>query len=477
MLEHSTYLREYQLQQITPMIHFQHSQLGAVLRPTQVKPLLDRFLTQELRREGKELPAQWLLPDNSASKDAPPSLSYKMTITATCKPRQTTERARLLSGDDPAMQAARNALPQMTGAPLRMPGTYFANMPLQSLPRAERIDWILHNVREAILFPEPLCMTIFCRFPSLQVYIAEKLRDFFLLHSFGTRTSKGFGSFVLEGTTEEDALRLYRERYPQFIYFDGVPSKAAAEGKAISCAASIVQLMKSGINHDSWVDGNKRKKNPLNRGYQKSHLVQYFAKNGIGSEKRFLKSCGALKPPYPAAFDLDSPHSRPEHFDKVEKFQFIRALLGLADHITFRDNVFHDEVSILSLDGSIERFRCPITVRITNQRIYFLPEPYPDAFLGKTFVFLTKSTAVAYKNCHSENEKREFLEQQHQRGMSLQVPAQFDLAAFILDFGREYNNFIAAKINTSQYSGILFRNITSLVQRKSFTLVGGEEIG
>lgn len=36
------------LKQHTPIIHFQHKQVGATLRATEVKPKLDRFLLEKL---------------------------------------------------------------------------------------------------------------------------------------------------------------------------------------------------------------------------------------------------------------------------------------------------------------------------------------------------------------------------------------------------------------------------------------------
>ena len=46
-----SYSLNYKLQQITPMIHFQHYEEGATLRASEVKPKLDRFLI-ELLGEG-----------------------------------------------------------------------------------------------------------------------------------------------------------------------------------------------------------------------------------------------------------------------------------------------------------------------------------------------------------------------------------------------------------------------------------------
>ena len=46
MVEHPNlpFRREYTLLAQTPMIHFQHDQSGAALRPSEVKPKFDRYL-------------------------------------------------------------------------------------------------------------------------------------------------------------------------------------------------------------------------------------------------------------------------------------------------------------------------------------------------------------------------------------------------------------------------------------------------
>ena len=40
----------FTLKQHTPLIHFQHDQAGATLRATEVKPKLDRFITEKITK-------------------------------------------------------------------------------------------------------------------------------------------------------------------------------------------------------------------------------------------------------------------------------------------------------------------------------------------------------------------------------------------------------------------------------------------
>ena len=42
---------ELKLRAQTPLIHFQHAQVGATLRASEVKPKLDKFIIGKLRKE------------------------------------------------------------------------------------------------------------------------------------------------------------------------------------------------------------------------------------------------------------------------------------------------------------------------------------------------------------------------------------------------------------------------------------------
>jgi hypothetical protein len=70
------------LKQHTPLIHFQHSQKGATLRATEVKPKLDRFVLTALGNGNYEAGIEeaknkgWLI----GKKCEHPALNYKIRI-------------------------------------------------------------------------------------------------------------------------------------------------------------------------------------------------------------------------------------------------------------------------------------------------------------------------------------------------------------------------------------------------------------
>lgn len=81
----SQYIKMFTLTQQTPLIHFQHKQIGATLRATEVKPKLDRFLIKCLENAGEELSLAWLIENGKENDDKEKSLAlnYKIRIEAT----------------------------------------------------------------------------------------------------------------------------------------------------------------------------------------------------------------------------------------------------------------------------------------------------------------------------------------------------------------------------------------------------------
>ncbi|MEG1106971.1 MAG: hypothetical protein RSE20_09570, partial [Eubacterium sp.] len=68
-----SYKKVIHLTQITPLIHFQSEEPGACLRASEVKPKLDRFIINELKRSNvKIIPSFYIDEANSEALD------YKM---------------------------------------------------------------------------------------------------------------------------------------------------------------------------------------------------------------------------------------------------------------------------------------------------------------------------------------------------------------------------------------------------------------
>lgn len=193
-----TYLRQH-----TPLIHFQHYQDNPTLRASEVKPQLDRFILIQLGggiyEDGIEMARarNWLIGDGSY-----PALNYKMRI----KPLNED----IIISDINTPKRMRDGKIKMRTSKshnnreiidLNAYPSYFANL-----------DTDYNNVNEYKRFSETgeLEMTLLFQKETstsepLCAYITNNflLAKFFMRTNFGSRGSKGFGSFYID---EEESM-------------------------------------------------------------------------------------------------------------------------------------------------------------------------------------------------------------------------------------------------------------------------------
>lgn len=155
------------LKQHTPMLHFQYEQYGATLRATEVKPKLDKFILTKLGNgkyhEGinKARKDNWLIGNDNGS-----ALDYKMRITPIGEKK---EGISLISEKGPKSYAP-----------------FFGNIGDDT------------HLKDLVIYPQGVYLTILTLNPNLQSYITKELIcEFFAYTNFGTRQSKGFGSFYI----------------------------------------------------------------------------------------------------------------------------------------------------------------------------------------------------------------------------------------------------------------------------------------
>ena len=208
---------EIKLKQHTPLIHFQHDQDGATLRASEVKPKLDKFILSRLGNDnyqaGKDIAKDngWLV-----GKGEHPALDYKMKIEAADvekwiinEVQEYTERHR--QNRRPSIRLGSKEFL----AKRRTDGTMICQLKTYPLFFANLdADYTNPDEYRKFSFTErPLLLVFTIKNEALCHYIADAnlLNDFFFQTNFGTRQSKGFGSFSID---KSDAL--YRER--QSIY-------------------------------------------------------------------------------------------------------------------------------------------------------------------------------------------------------------------------------------------------------------------
>jgi len=162
----------FKLKQQTPLIHF-HNQQGATLRVTEVKPKLDKYLIEIMGGvdEASSNYSQWLIP-----KTKQLAFDYRLKIVA---PSVVNEEI---------LEGAENRIP-----------FYFGNMGREYVRNPKYLSFT--NVNIEVTITSFNCAKIDNE--TIVDYIRSIIATFFLKENFGTRQSKGYGSFYI---SEDDEI-------------------------------------------------------------------------------------------------------------------------------------------------------------------------------------------------------------------------------------------------------------------------------
>ncbi|WP_323589974.1 hypothetical protein [Aliarcobacter butzleri] len=326
----SNYKVEFTLKQHTPIIHFQSDQIGATLRATELKPKFDRFLLK--LKDSKINPSKGL--QNELF------FNYKIKI--------TTENLQIDSVDK------YNKFPPL----------YFARDKKQFSIAKLKIEFISFDT-------------------NLISVIKETFPKFLAITNFGSRSSKGYGSFLDEKTMPSVFIKYAKEYYPKIYKLE----KKVQSDTWEKIVGDFHKMLKMGNNHPN---------NP--NLYKKAYLWEYFAQKGIRWEKRQIKkefpnlafSKRGNKP-------LDVPNP------KDDNFRFIRAMLGLAGQYEFRIPS-KEIVTIECNDKSIERMRSPLEFKVIGDTVYILCNEHYKKLYGKSFTFTYKKIKSFEINAPKQNE-------------------------------------------------------------------------
>lgn len=268
------YTHSFYLEQHSPLIHFQHDQAGASLRASELRPRLDKQIAQNLGGWDK-IPEKWLV---GAGLTGHKALDYRVKITPL--------GARSEEDLNPSQTRAGK-----WNAPY--PG-YFANMGMERMEDATKLIW----------YPQ-VKITFTCLQPKLLDEVKKAFSQLMTYANFGTRKSKGFGSFWLIDQYLEDAVG------------PNTPYLFVQRGRFRDVADAIdyyYKRLKSGVNYS-----HDRRTGRCDGHYEKSFLYKYLEANtDYFWEKRWLKE---------QFFGLTP---------KAQKKKYARAMLGMAGSVTFR---------------------------------------------------------------------------------------------------------------------------------------------
>jgi hypothetical protein len=369
------------LDQQTPLIHFQHGEPGATIRGSELKPKLDRFMIRLLGGldAARANQGTWFANDH---QDA---LAYKVRLAGIGGKQVVTSLNR----------------------------SYFGNL-RSGRGRDRDRD---RPDRYGVEYPEGVELSIFCPDSVLWAQVNKWLQWFFWTNNFGTRQSKGFGSFTVRSIDGEDPpfgkmgkkltpiLELYQKR---FVGLPGFELRWASRPETAPDPLELIRLtygfMRSGFNF------------PKTDDYYKGFSLMYL--DGFRNDKSFIKTevlnCGTGGAPGEA--------------------RFVRAMLGASNLETWGDKDNKDnkdnkvEVHYAHQPGLIARVPSPITFSVAesssvpeSRRVFLLPRPIPDALLGTWFEVRSPQT---------------------RKSGQIQTPTaqEFDLAKFLTCFADKFND-------------------------------------
>lgn len=351
----SKFERRFQLIQHTPMIHFQGDQMGATLRASELKPKLDEFLKKKI--QNRKAYEKWLIPEQEEA------LNYKVRVVL--------------------KQSCENNVTSRTNAPMYFGDTGNKKEGKSGEPEIKKTPKYLNLTKSR------LEVVIFSFYAGLLEEIETYFAEFLFLTNFGTRQSKGYGSFFLTDCGEF--------KFPSLPYIKFPKSDLPNEKPEIifQIIQYYYQLLKSGINYPKIITrnigGKKIRLNGESMYYRKGYLLQFSEKYGYTWEKKWMKDKFIKK--------LDS---------KPNNQKFVRALLGLGPSFMFipeskiinpRDGKVYPKgsyplnITVTHKEEKITRYKSPITFKPILiggiWKIYILidTEKISEKMRNKTFIF------------------------------------------------------------------------------------------
>lgn len=393
--------KEYKLVQHTPLIHFQHSEPHACLRATEVKPKLDRFLIEQLEKDdrfGDGRWKKWFVGDGSQQ-----SFDYMMRITP------NSEQVERTQSIERAIARAEHRPPNTNLHEIHK--NYFGNMVLGNNIQAT----IRETFKESLFYKDGLTLTIRCFIPELLTLIDEHIRGFFMMHNFGTRQRKGFGSFTVDINTQPNAPKGFDlvGKYCPNAYYCKLDGNVNADA-LLDAVWVLSAFLRSGFNRG---EGN----------YVRGFVFRYFQreKNPLANDKAFVKQ-QVLRNVYNEA-------TRGEHlhpYGNNVRYRYVRGLLGTNENSRFcRAPNAHTPVYDIythSAEG-IERFPSPLLFKPIGKFVFILPQKMPDKIFGSEFYILKKKQEEEYDSKATSDQKLNYLQTECKNRM-IKTPTAEELA-------------------------------------------------
>ena len=285
--------------------------------------------------------------------------------------------------------------------------------------REEKKKAIRETFKESLFYKDGLTLTIRCFIPELLTFIDEHIRGFFMMHNFGTRQRKGFGSFTVDISTEPNAPKGFDlvGKYCPNAYYCKLDGNVNADA-LLDAVWVISAFLRSGFNRG---EGN----------YVRGFVFRYFQreKNPLANDKAFVKQ-KVLRNVYDEA-------TRGEHlhpYGNNVRYRYVRGLLGTNENSRFcrdprgetREDLTVHNIYIHSAEG-VERFPSPLLFKPIGKFVFILPQKMPDEIFGSEFYILEKNQEDEYDSKATSEQKLNYLKQECKGGM-IKTPTAEELA-------------------------------------------------
>ena len=437
------------------MIHFQHDQEGATLRASEVKPKLDKYILTKLGDENYDLISDDEFEEVATSFESSPqnkdkilfddlsqksqafevgkyvakkkgwlsgkgehnALNYKMKIEATetevwdineLKPytdRHKNAQKKIIKIDDNEYLAKirksdGKLIPDLTSYPL-----FFANLDA---------DYRIPDEYKKFSFAkEPILMTLV--FPSTSLFDLfnqqDLLNDFFFQTNFGTRQSKGFGSFLpLEASSEK-----YNKAHVEFDLNikDGEFGTKKVFDRLFYSIDLFYKTLRSGINQKI----GREKEQGI---YFKSLMYYYAIQNNSYWDKRTIRYKFNHFTPNINRDKGEESDMKNDGNNKEDIARLYRDMLGLSSlqaWMSYNNDVITKEHVTNDSDKQIARFKSPILIKPIHKkdgsfRIMLIPFPIPEEYKNAEF-------NISSRNCGNSCD------------FSMKTPKDFQTSNFI----------------------------------------------
>lgn len=194
------YKLEFELEQHTPIIHFQARDAGATLRASEVKPKLDKFVLTQIGKRFVKKTA-------STTEENFIERGIEYFQSKDVEARRVYEEEKKKGNKDAKLELC--LIPGQEGA-LNYKMRIIAHKVHTEDIDAKSAPMYFGKKPKRLVMAESVQIIILVKDEVLKGCIKESIVRFFQLHNFGTRQSKGYGSFTIKDDEKKEIIDVYK---------------------------------------------------------------------------------------------------------------------------------------------------------------------------------------------------------------------------------------------------------------------------